>query len=173
MNTYIALLRGINVGGKHIVPMKELRDLMEANGYENVRTYIQSGNIVYGVKKKPTKGIGKLIEAKYGFEPVIFTLDETQFRKAAANNPYDPEKGKFVHLFFCDPIPAEIDYAYLDSLKSPTEEYQMIDNVFYLHAPDGIGRSTLVTKMGKAFKGVTMTARNLNTINKLLDMLKS
>ena len=59
MKTWIALLRGINVGGKNIVPMKDLRDLLESNGYQNVRTYIQSGNVVYNRGKEGIIGIGE------------------------------------------------------------------------------------------------------------------
>ncbi|MEQ8242933.1 DUF1697 domain-containing protein [Fulvivirga sp.] len=171
MNTQIALLRGINVGGKHIVPMKELTKLMEDAGYTNVKTYIQSGNVVFQSTTENGNDIGQLIEGKWGFKPHIFILSKEDLEKAAEDNPYETDEGKTVHFFFFDAEPQSPDFELLDSLKADSEEYKLIDKVFYLYAPDGIGRSKMVEKVGKAFKGVNMTARNLNTINKLLEMV--
>ncbi|MEZ5045214.1 MAG: DUF1697 domain-containing protein [Saprospiraceae bacterium] len=170
MKTWIALLRGINVGGKHIVPMKELTRLMEASGFTKVKTYIQSGNVVFQSSTKPKDEISELIEQHFGFKPYAFILSTADFKAAVANNPYQTDVGKTVHFFFCEEEPT-INYALLEELKADSEEYKLIDKVFYLYAPDGIGRSKLVEKMGKAFTKVTMTARNLNTINKLLEMI--
>jgi len=171
MKTWIALLRGINVGGKHIVPMKELVELLESGGFANVKTYIQSGNVVFQSPAKPKDEISQLIEDRFGFKPSVFILSADDFKKAAANNPYNTDQGKAVHFFFCDKVPQSVDFEFLDSLKAESEEYKLIDKIFYLYAPDGIGRSKLVEKMGKSFPSVNMTARNLNTINKLLDMI--
>ncbi len=170
MKTWIALLRGINVGGKNIVPMKELVRLLEEGPFTNVRTYIQSGNVVLQSSAKPKDEIGRLIEKRFGFKPAVFVLSADGLKRAAANNPFKTNEGKKVHFFFCDREPT-VDFEFLDSLKTKSEEYQLIDKVFYLHAPDGIGRSKLVEKMGKGFTETTMTARNLNTINKLLEMI--
>lgn len=171
MKTWIALLRGINVGGRHIVPMKELVELMEAGGFSAVKTYIQSGNVVFQSPAKSKDEIGRLIEKKYGFRPEVLVLSEADLRKALANNPYKAGVGKTVHFFFCDKEPKSVDYEFLDSLKIKSEKYKLAGKVFYLHAPDGIARSKLVEKMGKAFTGVVMTARNLNTVNKLVEMI--
>lgn len=171
MQTWIALLRGINVGGKHIVPMKELRTLLEANGFDNVKTYIQSGNVVLDYPHKPADEIGLLIEQQFGFKPAVFILSKEELQAAAANSPYQPEQGKQLHFFFLEEEPATIDYALLDDWKKESEAYQLIDKVFYLYAPEGIGRSKLAEKMAKAFPPLAMTARNLNTVNKLLGMV--
>lgn len=171
MKTWIALLRGINVGGKHIVPMKELKQLMESNGFSNVRTYIQSGNMVFESAKRPLQEIGELIAQQFGFVPYIFVLDKEELMAAVANCPYESDQGKTIHYFFLDKEPEIFDEALLDSLKVESERYILIEKVFYLYAPEGIGRSKLVEKIGKALPGVTMTARNLNTINKLVEMV--
>lgn len=171
MQTWIALLRGINVGGKHIVPMKELIGLMEDRGFSNVMTYIQSGNVVFQSDTKPTEEISELIEGHFGFRPWVLILSASELQIALDNNPYPTDIGKTVHFFFCDQAPQNVDYELLETFKSPTEAYQLIDNVFYLHAPDGVGRSKLAERIGRAFKGVTMTGRNLNTINKLVTMV--
>ncbi len=171
METWIALLRGINVGGKHMLPMKELTSLMAANGFSDVKTYIQSGNVVFKSASKPSDEIGTLIKGKFGFKPSVFILSASELKEAATNCPYQTDIGKTVHFFFCDQVPQAVDYEFLDGLKAPSEDYQFIDKVFYLYAPDGIGRSKLAEEMGRTFKDVTMTARNLNTINKLIEMV--
>ncbi|WP_418500699.1 DUF1697 domain-containing protein [Flagellimonas sp.] len=171
MKTWIALLRGINVGGNHIIPMKELKQLMESNGFSNVRTYIQSGNVVFESPQRPLDKIGQLIEQQFGFMPYIFVLDRDELMGAVANCPYESDQGKTIHYFFLDKEPKIFDEALLDSLRADSERYILIERVFYLYAPEGIGRSKLVDKMGKALPGVTMTARNLNTINKLVEMV--
>ncbi len=171
MQTWIALLRGINVGGKHIVPMKELVKLMEANGFSEVRTYIQSGNVVFGHADRKAEKIAGLIEEHFGFRPSVFILSKDELQKAAHHNPYDPDAGKAVHFFFLEEEPGTIDQDLLESLKAESEEYQLREKVFYLHAPNGIGRSKLVAKLHKVFPDTTLTARNLNTINKLLGMV--
>lgn len=168
--TWIALLRGINVGGRHIVPMKDLRTLLEDNGYADVRTYIQSGNVVFESPRKPKDDIGFLIEGKYRFRPEVLVLSKAQFTRAMENNPFDVDAGNEVHFFFCTAVPKSVDHDFLESLRTKTESFELIGKVFYLHAPDGIGRSKLVQKMGRAFKGVSMTARNLNTVRKIAEM---
>ncbi|MEZ4771996.1 MAG: DUF1697 domain-containing protein [Bacteroidia bacterium] len=171
METWIALLRGINVGGNHIVPMKELTKLLESEGFTHVKTYIQSGNVVFQSPTKPEDEVGRVIEERFGFKPYVFILSKNELAQAVANNPYKTSEGKTVHFFFCDKVPQDVNYELLDSLKIESEAYMLIDQVLYLHTPDGIGRSKLVEKMGKAFPAVTMTARNLNTINKLMEMV--
>lgn len=171
MQTWIALLRGINVGGKHIVPMKELIRLMEANGFSEVKTYIQSGNVVFQHAERKEVEIAGLIEENFGFRPSVFVLSKDELQKASAQNPYDPDTGKAVHFFFFKEEPKDVDQDLLKSLKADSEAYKLVDKVFYLHAPNGIGRSRLVAKLHKVFPGTVITARNLNTINKLLGMI--
>lgn len=171
MKTWIALLRGINVGGKHIVPMKELRNLLEESGYTNVKTYIQSGNVVFESASKPIGEIGQLIEGRFGFKPSVFMLSASDLDRAIMNCPYDADQGKFIHYTFFDIEPESVDYDLLNELKADSEEYSLVGQVFYLYAPDGIGRSKLVEKLHKVFSGVAMTSRNLNTIRKLKEMI--
>ena len=94
-------------------------------------------------------------------------------KRPAINSPFQTDIGKTLHFFFCDQVPQAVDYGFLDELKAPSEQYQLIDKVFYLYTPpDGIGRSKLAEKMGRTFKDVIMTGRNLNTINKLIGMIE-
>jgi uncharacterized protein (DUF1697 family) len=171
LNTYIVLLRGINVGGKNLLPMKELKALLIVNGFENVQTYIQSGNIVLMGAKNPGSVIGSLIQKEYGFTPEIIVLTKREFESSVSNNPYQKFEGKFVHFYFCQEAP-KLNATKLVELTAESESHKLAGNVFYLHAPNGIGRSKLVSRIETCL-GVPATGRNLNSINKLKDMLEN
>ena len=162
------LFRGINVGGRNILPMKELVVLLETRGFRNVKTYIQSGNVLLDAHEKPDDSIRLAIESKYGFSPEIMVFEKTGFETMVKNNPFTSDIGKTIHFFFCEKKPNP-DVKKLEQLATATERFEIIDNVFYLHAPDGIGRSKLAGKV-EACLGVSTTARNLNTVSKLLEM---
>lgn len=170
MNTYIALFRGINVGGKNLLPMKELAAILEAMRYENIQTYIQSGNVVF--RSKMTIGdisaaeISRQILEKKGFEPRVLLLKAQQLRDAIEGIPFPSSDGKALHFYFLDSQPDQPDMEWLMSVKAESEEFRLGNRVFYLYAPDGIGRSKLAAMVERAM-GVPATARNWNTVNKL------
>ena len=170
MNTFVALFRGINVGGHHSLPMRELVEILENLGLENVRTYIQSGNVVFQSKKnhlaRLSTDISLAIQDIKGFKPNVLLLTPKDFQSAIEASPYNCDDGKLLHFFFLSETPENPDMESLEALKSETEEYQLINKVFYLHAPDGIGRSKLAAKVEKAM-GIPLTARNWNTIRKI------
>ena len=150
MNTFIALFRGINVGGRNLLPMKELAAIMEECGHSDIRTWIQSGNVVFRSGTVSTSEIADLIEVKKGFRPGIFVLSVSELEAALGNNPFKTAEGKACHFFFCMHQPESVDEERLNQLKSGTEEYALKRNVFYLHAPDGIGRSKLAAQVERA-----------------------
>lgn len=173
MTTWIALLRGINVGGNNILPMKDLRALCETIGFENVRTYIQSGNCVFRSARPDPDGIAQElsaeIERRFSFRPPVLVMKADDLSAFIADNPYPEGDPKTVQLFFLfEPAPgADLDG--LNALRSRSERFTLADRVLYLHAPDGIGRSKLVEKIGKHVP-VSMTARNLRTALKLQEL---
>jgi uncharacterized protein (DUF1697 family) len=169
MNTYILLFRGINVGGNNILPMKALTALLESLGYQQIRTYIQSGNVVLNSERQPNSNVSDQIEQQFGFKPQMMVLNKSQFKAAVQNNPFSSDQGKTIHFFFLAGAPSP-DIEKLDSLAAPSEAYHINDEVFYLHAPDGIGRSKLAANVEKCL-AVSTTARNLNTVNKLHSMI--
>lgn len=169
-NNYIVLFRGINVGGKNLVPMKELAKLLGDRGYQHIKTYIQSGNIVLQSQEKPTN-IASMVKDRFDFEPEVCVLGESEFLAAVANNPFRSPRGKDIHFYFCNEKP-EPDLLRLKKYKSESEEYHLEGRVFYLYAPDGIGRSKLVANIESCL-GVAATGRNLNTILKLRQMVQS
>ena len=169
MKKYIVLLRGVNVGGRNLLPMKILKSCLENSGFEEVSTYIQSGNIVLKASKKPELELKELIQSEFGFTPEVLALSEKEFNSAVANNPYPNHEGKTVHFYFCKKTP-KIDSARLKKLSADSESSQCVAKVFYIHAPDGIGRSKLVASI-ESVLGVSATGRNLNTVNKLMIMV--
>jgi len=171
--TYVALFRGINVGGNNILPMKELVALLEGMDYERVQTYIQSGNVVFRAENEPgpedLAELGRRVLDSRGFQPKIMLLSGTELLSAVAKNPFDSSDGKALHFFFLDSAATEPDIDRLESLRAHSEAFALRDRVFYLHAPDGVGRSKLAPGVEKAL-GVSVTARNWNTVSKLVSM---
>jgi len=177
MKTFVALLRGINVGGHHLLPMKTLKQLLEKLGCHEVQTYIQSGNVVFDSLREGSslsKQIAAAIKDECGFEPRVLVLEKPEFEQAARDNPFpvDESEAKTLHLGFLDAIPANPDLDGLKALASPNERFRLVGKVFYLHAPDGIGRSKLAAK-GEKLIGIPMTDRNWNTVAKIRSMLDS
>jgi len=175
MNTYIALFRGINVGGKNILPMKDLVNILEDMGYEDIKTYIQSGNVVFQSKKKKTNKTATEISSRilesHGFEPKVLLLEISELQEAIENCPFDTDYGKALHFYFLDSQPQNPDQDGLTAIKSKSEEFKLHKNIFYLYAPDGIGRSKLAAKVER-FLRVPATARNWNTVQKLISMAR-
>ena len=178
MKTYVALFRGINVGGRNVLPMKVLVAVLEDIGARNIKTYIQSGN---GVFVSPETDAPRLlhqirnaIKTRCGFDPHILLLELEELERVIKKNPFpdaatDP---KGLHAGFLATVPAKPNLIMLESLKSATERFHLIDKVFYLHAPDGIGRSKLAAQAEK-FLGVPMTDRNWRTVCAIWEMAKA
>ena len=175
MKTYIALFRGINVGGNNVLPMKDLVALLGKMGSKNVRTYIQSGNAVFEHAEKNTSQLSSEIKAtineSLGFEPEVFVLELAEIERAVRSNPFPEAESepKTLHLYFLASEPNNPDLGVLESIKSDDEQFALKDGVFYLHAPEGIGRSKLAAKTEKVL-GVATTGRNWRTVRKVMAM---
>jgi uncharacterized protein (DUF1697 family) len=173
---WIGLFRGINVGGHAPLPMKTLPALLQKCGCTDARTYIQSGNVVFhsSVTKPDALAarISKAVLAAHGHEPRVFLLNQKEFAKALAANPYKSaadEHPQFLHLFFLDGKPAKPNLEKLEALKANGEEFTLKGAVFYLHTPNGIGKSKLAARAMNGL-GVDGTARNWRTCTTLLEM---
>jgi uncharacterized protein (DUF1697 family) len=177
MKTYIALFRGINVGGHNILPMKELVAMLESIGAQNVKTYVQSGNAVFQSEETsaPTLSntISITIKKRRGFEPQVLLLELEELQKAVESNPFPEAESepKTLHVHFLASVPQNPDFDALESIKTDRERFVLKDSVFYLHAPDGIGRSKLAANTEKIL-GVSMTGRNWRTVCKVIAMAK-
>jgi len=175
MNVYIALFRGINVGGNNSLPMKELVAFLEQAGAKKIRTYIQSGNAVFQSDDKNPSHISKQLTAeikkRFGFEPCVLIFGVDELKKAIEGNPF-PEAEAVpgsLHLGFLASEPGNPDIEKLNSLKKTSERFQLSDKIFYLYAPEGVGRSRLAANAEKLL-GVTMTDRNWRTVQKIMEM---
>jgi uncharacterized protein (DUF1697 family) len=175
MNTFIALIRGINVGGHNRLLMKDLRAVMEGLGFKNVKTYLQSGNVVFQSRSrnsaKLSHEISKAISDGCQLTLPIFVLSQEDLQAAIAAHPFPEGEGdpKSLHFSFLKSRPASPDLAKLDSLRAPSEKFELKGNLFYLYAPDGIGRSKLAANVEKAL-GVELTARNWRSVQALMSM---
>lgn len=175
MKTYIALLRGINVGGKGTLPMKELVAMIESLGCRNVRTYIQSGNAVFQHtatdSAKLASKLTKAIEKARGFAPQVVMLEAMDLAKLVKANPFPEAEAepKSLHVWFLAAKPAKANIEALTRLKANTERFELRGSAFYLHAPDGIGRSKLAAKIERHL-GASSTARNWRTVSALLEI---
>ena len=178
MQTWIALLRGINVGGNNILPMKDLRRILEGLGYESVLTYIQSGNCVFrSAIDAPVKledEIGSGIEKQFGFRPHVFVLSLEMLDAAIVANPYKQamDDPKSLHFSFLSEPVCDVDLSPLEALRKESESFTLTDFVFYFHAPDGIGRSKLAAKVPQLIQ-VPMTGRNLRSVLKIAELAQS
>lgn len=175
MNTYIALFRGINVGGNGSLPMKELVAILEDIGARKVRTYIQSGNAIFESAEKDVVRLSRQLSAEImrrrGFEPHVHILTLEALAKAIAENPFpeaavDPGS---LHLGFLASPPKSPDLKKLSSLRKESEGFHLTGSVFYLRAPEGVGRSKLAASAEKLL-GVPMTDRNWRTVCKVMEL---
>jgi uncharacterized protein (DUF1697 family) len=176
MKIYIALLRGINVGGKNLLPMKELVAMLGELGAQKVNSYIQSGNVVFAWKDKNTSKLSNQISAaikkRRGFDPHVLLLELKDLERVIQQNPFPAEAEtdpKALHAGFLAATPQRPDLKTLESLKSDSERFRLIGRVFYLHAPEGVGRSKLAAKSERLL-GVPMTDRNWRTVRTLWQM---
>jgi len=178
MNSSIALFRGINVGGRGKLPMKELVLVLERLGLREIRTFIQSGNVIFqspaADRAQLARTIGAAVRASHGFEPLVLLIDPNRLQKAMLANPFPAGEaaGNTLHLGFLERVPPHPDLEGIERLRTPSERFELKGDVFYLHAPDGIGRSRLANGAERLL-GVSMTSRNWNTLSKLREMTRA
>lgn len=171
---YVALLRGINVGGKHILPMKDLTAIFEKAGCADVCTYIQSGNVVFSapaslVKELPEK-IAAAIEKRFGFRSPVILRSAPQMRQVLSGNPFLTEGAdeKMLHVMFLAAAPTTDP---LDPQRSPPDRFELRGKEIYLHILNHFAKTKLSNAYFDAKLGTVSTARNWATVRKLCEML--
>ncbi|MEU6082646.1 DUF1697 domain-containing protein [Streptomyces sp. NPDC047108] len=176
MTTYVALLRGINLGGHKKVPMADLRDLLTGLGHGDVRTLLQSGNAVFTSEERNTArlvtGLERAIAERFGFEVPCLALSADDLRAVAGRNPFPPtsvDPSRMFVTFLSGPVDPE-RLAHVDPHGYPPDEYRVGERELFLRCPDGMGRSKLAEVLGRTDLGLTATVRNWNTVTKLLAM---
>lgn len=182
MGMHVALLRGINVGGKNKVPMKLLAELFGLAGAEDVRTYIQSGNVVFGVAggkaqqakgaERIEKGVAEQMEKRLGFAPVMVVRSAAELTRAIQANPF-PEASanhKALHLGFLKDKTSPARIAKLDPARSPGDSVAVIGSEVYLWTPDGVADSKFTSAYFDSALETTVTFRNWRTVGVLAEM---
>ncbi len=167
---HVALLRGVNVGGKNILPMRDLAAMFESCGCADVRTYIQSGNVLFtadaALAARVPALIAKAIAARFRLDVPIVTRTAAELAAIVANNPFlvagaDP---KTLHVVFLRDQPSAARVSGLDPDRSPPDEFRVRGREIYLCCPNGVGRSKLTAPYFDSQLATTCTARNWNTV---------
>jgi uncharacterized protein (DUF1697 family) len=172
MPTYVALLRGINVGGRNKVSMADLRAVIESLGHTEVTTYIQSGNVVFtSAKAVAAVELEAAIAAELALEITVVLRTPAELAKVVKANPFARDDVSKVHVGFMARKPAAGVVAKIDATRFAPEAFAVHGAEVYLYLPDGMGRSKLPDFVGRRLQ-VPTTVRNWNTVLKLLDLAR-
>ncbi len=173
MQNYICLLRSVNVSGANIIKMTELKAFFEALGFQNVITYIQSGNVIVATKEKPSASFleGK-IQEKFQTKNVAVVLKTPEEMEAVIReNPFSDQPDfttKKLYVYYLESIPDDERVAELSGLSFENEFFHIRNDVIYVYYDTGRGRAKLSNAFFEKKLGIRATARNWNTTNKLL-----
>ena len=176
---YVALLRGINVGGKNKVKMEILREVLSAEGFENVKTYINSGNVIFAPPETDNKILAEQIESaiekEFGLNIKVMVRSVDEIKEIIKNNPFEGqfENDKDVHVFFLDEELTNEKRELLLSNNNENEMYSVRNREIFCH----LKISVLDSLMGKDYIGkklkVSATARNWRTVNKIIEIAET
>jgi uncharacterized protein (DUF1697 family) len=176
LSTYIALLRGVNVGGKNLLPMPALVEIFAKCGCAEVRSYIQSGNIVFSAsaacaRELPTIVAGEM-QKRFDIRPPIILRTAQALAAAAAENPFlaAGAESDFLHVGCLAGPPDAQKVKPLDPHRSPGDSFQVIGQHIYLHLPHGMGKTKLTNAWFDSKLDAISTFRNWRTVLKLLEM---
>jgi uncharacterized protein (DUF1697 family) len=165
----VALLRGVNVGGNHKIPMADLTQWLLAAGFVSASTYIQSGNVIleHAARVKVATIVGDAITKNTGWKIPVLVRSSSELSRVVEANPYPGAEPSRLHVSFLDSAPDETSIAAASRDNWDPEEYTVDGREIYLHLPEGMGRSVMVPKL-KLLKGAT--TRNWNTVLALTEM---
>lgn len=182
MTTHVALLRAVNVGGRGSLPMADLRRLVESLGHRDVRTYIQSGNVLFDAADQQSTpdaagderlgaGISAAIEQELGMRVAVAVRTPHELADALARHPFldEPDHAKLMISFLVS-RPDAAAGSRLEHERFSPERFALIGRDVHLHYPNGSGRSKLTSDYLERRLGVAGTVRNLKTVRKLVDL---
>ena len=177
MRTYISILRGINVSGQKLIKMEALRKSYETHGFQNVSSYLQSGNIIFSCTETETRELEENISARiatdFGFDVPVIVLTIDILKRIIENNSFVRDNGKsdtFMHVTFLSSVPDVIDQKFIAGKKHEGEEIIFTDRVVYLYCPNGYGQTKLNNSFLESKLKVKATTRNWKTTNELLSI---
>ena len=176
MTAHVALLRGINVGGKHMLPMKQLVEVFEDLGCTEVTTYIQSGNVVFRAKVTPARQIAEAVSGeiarRFYFQVPVLLRRPSELREVLARNPFlkaDTDT-KMLHVGFLASKPSAAQVRSLDPDRSPPDRFELHGREIYFCCPNGVARTKLTNQYFDTRLETICTVRNWATVRKLVDM---
>lgn len=179
MQTYISILRGINVSGHRLIKMDALKTLCANLNFKDVHTYIQSGNIIYNYEMIENAVLNSLIsesiEKTFGFKVPVITLNATELQHTIENNPYSGDETKdpsFFHVTFLSDMPDPEKIKLLEQVNLKNDTFTIIESTIYIYCPDGYGQTNLTNNYIESKLNLTATTRNWKTVNELLNIAR-
>lgn len=178
MHTYISMLRGINVSGQKNIKMSDLKSLYELLGFQNVVTYIQSGNVIFNARVNNREDIKatieEAIEEKYKFHVPVEIRSNLELKKIIKNCPFDSvdlkEHGTKVLVTFLSSMPQEVKVSNLQEYVVAPEKLVVRGKEVYLYCPNGYGKSKLSNTFIENKLGIMATTRNWKSVHKLYEL---
>ena len=177
MPVVISLLRGVNVGGHHMIKMDALRALYESLGLRDPQTYVQSGNVVFKTQERDLVRLGRRIEdgieRTFGFRPHVIVRTPSELRSVIARNPFAKRRGiepNRLLVTFLAGLPTREARDKALNLKADLEELRLDDREFYMYFPSGLARPKLTWLSVEKVLQTPGTGRNWNTVTKLLEI---
>lgn len=179
MPTYISMLRGVNLGPHNRMKMEDLRKSLEPLKFENLNTYIQSGNLVFKASKQSPLQLSELIEQRiagvFGLSVPAITKTTEQLKEIIDNNPFLKQKNidpSRLHVTFLSPAPKDELVKKLPAIKGD-DEFRHVKEALYLHCPNGYGETKLTNGYFEKALAVRTTTRNWKTVNTLYEMAQA
>ena len=176
MTTYLALLRGINLGPRNKIRMADLRELVEGLGHENVRTHILSGNVLFESKRRDARrlerDLEKAIKDRFGFDIAVLIRTRSELEKIVHKNPLPraAEEGNRLFVLFLGTNPPRDRIRQIDAEAYKPEEFAVADRAIYAWFRQGLQGSKLAGALSDKRLGVPVTNRNWNTVTRLLEL---
>jgi uncharacterized protein (DUF1697 family) len=173
----VAFLRAVNVGGRNRVPMKELRDLFESRGLDDVRTYVQSGNVVFTAPSRGADALAnslkRAVADAFGVKATVLLRTQAQLEKIATGHPFEDDESEQarLHVLFLRDAPTKAKIGKLEQDRFLPDRFAVKGREVFIHYPSGAGRSKLTIDYFERRLETVGTARNWKTVLTLRDLL--
>lgn len=174
LTTVVSLLRGINVAGYRMLKMSEVAELYVSIGFSDVRTYLQSGNVLFSNKDQDTsrleEQIEKALKKRFGVDVKVFTRTPKDLQKLIAGNPFAKKERTRLYVTFLHSKPTQVPLQRLNPAREDGEEFSVSGKEVYLFLPNGSGKTKLSNAFFEKVLGVPATTRNWNTVTSLAEI---
>jgi uncharacterized protein (DUF1697 family) len=176
MKKFIALLRGINVSGQKQIKMSELKTLFEKTGFQDVETYVQSGNIIFSSKDTPVEKlsskISTAIKKEFGFDVQVIIVTPKEIEEVLKKNPFIKKKKDIdkLYVIFLSSVPSKENLEKIKAIDYSPEEFAAEGRYIYLFVPNSYGKARLNNNFFEKKLNLFATTRNWNSVQRLFDL---